>query len=276
MKPEMRLNEPPETYHATRAISKSGMDKLRQAPAKFKAWMDGVAEEETEALLFGSVFHCLALEPGEFGKRYAVKQFNGSTKAGKEEATTAKAAGLELVPTKIHNAASAMAESVLIHPLIGKLMTAKDKRTEVSIYWSETVDGLEIPCKARLDMLATVPGFGLVAVDLKSTDDASPEGLASSVLKWGYHRQAVWYRRALRAVGMDSSVFVLVAVEKTAPHLVTAANVSEAAQQVGLEEIKDTLSTYASCTKSGLWPGYVSEIIDLDLPEWAYKRRFAA
>ena len=37
MKPEMRLNEPPETYHATRAISKSGMDKLRQAPAKFKA-----------------------------------------------------------------------------------------------------------------------------------------------------------------------------------------------------------------------------------------------
>ena len=178
MKPEIRLNEPPEAYHATRAISKSGMDKLRQAPAKFKAWMDGVTEEETEAFLFGSVFHCLALEPGEFGKRYAVKQFNGSTKAGKEEAATAKAAGLELVPAKIHNAASAMAESVLIHPLIGKLMTAKDKRTEVSIYWSETVDGLEIPCKARLDMLATVPGFGLVAVDLKSTDDASPEGSA--------------------------------------------------------------------------------------------------
>lgn len=276
MKPEIRLNELPEAYHATRAISKSGMDKLRQAPAKFKAWMDGVTEEETEAFLFGSVFHCLALEPGEFGKRYAVKQFNGSTKAGKEEAATAKAAGLELVPAKIHNAASAMAESVLIHPLIGKLMTANDKRTEVSIYWSETVYGLEIPCKARLDMLATVPGFGLVAVDLKSTDDASPEGLARSVLKWGYHRQAVWYRRALRAVGMESSVFVLVAVEKTAPHLVTAANVSEAAQQVGLEEIKDALSTYATCAKSGLWPGYVSEIIDLDLPEWAYKRRFAA
>ena len=276
MKPEIHFNEPPEIYHATRAISKSGMDKLRQAPAKFKAWMDGAAEEETGALLFGSVFHCLALEPGEFCKRYAVKRFNGSTKAGKEEAATAKAAGLELVPTQIHNAALARVESVLIHPLIGKLMTAQDKRTEVSIYWSETVDGLEIPCKARLDMLATVPGFGLVAVDLKSTDDASPEGLARSILKWGYHRQAVWYRRALRAVGMDSSVFVLVAVEKTAPHLVTAANVSEAAQQVGLEEIKDALSTYATCAKSGIWPGYASEIIDLDLPEWAYKRRFAA
>ena len=67
MKSEIRYNEPPEIYHATRAISKSGMDKLRQAPAKFKAWRDGAAEEETEALLFGSVFHCLALEPGEFG-----------------------------------------------------------------------------------------------------------------------------------------------------------------------------------------------------------------
>ncbi len=276
MKSEIRYNEPPEIYHATRAISKSGMDKLRQAPAKFKAWMDGAAEEETEALLFGSVFHCLALEPGEFGKRYAVKRFNGSTKAGKEEAATAKAAGLELVPARIYEPALAMAESVWNHPLIGQIMTAVDKRTETSIYWSETVDGTEIPCKARLDMLATVPGFGLVAVDLKSTDDASPEGLSRSVLKWGYHRQAVWYRRALRAVGMDSSVFVLVAVEKAAPHLVTAANVSEAAQQVGLEEIKDALGTYATCAESGLWPGYASEIIDLDLPEWAYKRRFAA
>lgn len=276
MKSEIRYNEPPEIYHATHAISKSGMDKLRQAPAKFKAWMDGAAEEETEALLFGSVFHCLALEPGEFGKRYAVKQFNGSTKAGKEEAATAKAAGLELVSARIYGAALAMAESVWNHPLIGQIMTAVDKRTETSIYWSETVDGTEIPCKARLDMLATVPGFGLVAVDLKSTDDASPEGLSRSVLKWGYHRQAVWYRRALRAVGMDSSVFVLVAVEKAAPHLVTAANVSEAAQQVGLEEIKNALGTYATCAESGLWPGYASEIIDLDLPEWAYKRRFAA
>ena len=63
---------------------------------------------------------------------------------------------------------------------------------------------------------------------------------------------------------------------KGRPHLVTAANVSEAAQQVGLEEIKDALGTYATCAESGLWPGYASEIIDLDLPEWAYKRRFAA
>lgn len=276
MKTEIRHNETPESYHAARAVSKSGMDKLRQAPAKFKAWLEGDAEEETEALQFGSVFHCLALEPGEFGKRYAVKRFSGSTKAGKEEAATAKAAGLELVPARIYEAALAMAESVWNHPLIGQIMASEDRRTETSIYWSETVDGIEIPCKARLDMLATVPGFGLVAVDLKSTDDASPAGLARSILKWGYHRQAVWYRRALRAVGMDSSVFVLVAVEKAAPHLVTAANVSEAAQQVGLEEIKEALGTYASCTTSGLWPGYVSEIIDLDLPEWAYKRSFAA
>lgn len=276
MKAEIRYNEAPEIYHAARAVSKSGMDKLRQAPAKFKSWLEGDAEEETEALLFGSVFHCLALEPREFGKRYAVKRFNGSTKAGKEEAATAKAAGLELVPEKIYEAALAMAESVWDHPLIGQIMTSEDRRSETSIYWCETVDGIEIPCKARLDMLATVPGFGLVAVDLKSTDDASPAGLARSILKWGYHRQAVWYRRALRAVGMDSSVFVLVAVEKAAPHLVTAANVSEAAQQVGLEEIREALVSYASCTKSGLWPGYVSEIIDLDLPEWAYKRSCAA
>lgn len=275
MEAVIKYNEPPEIYHSTQAISKSGMDKLRQAPAKFKSWLEGNVEEKTDALLFGSVFHCLVLEPNEFNKRYTVKQFNGATKAGKEEATSAKALGLELVPPRVYENAYAMAGSVRNHPLIGQIMSAHDKQTEISIYWSENMDNLEIPCKARLDMLATVPGFGLVAVDLKSTDDASPEALERSLYKWGYHRQAAWYRRALRAVGMESSVFVLVAVEKTAPYLITAANISEAAQQVGLEEIKEALNTYTSCIKSGLWSGYVSEIIDIDLPEWVYKRSFA-
>ena len=83
-----------------------------------------------------------------------------------------------------------------------------------------------------IDAVATLPMFGLCAIDLKSTQDSSPGAIEKSIYQWGYHRQAVWYRRALRAVGMNAQAFALMFVEKTPPYVVTAANVAEAAQAV--------------------------------------------
>lgn len=263
----------PETYHAHKAVSNSGISKLLRCPALFRAWQDGEAEEESsDALLFGGVFHCLALEPDEFAKRYAVKRENGATKAGKEEKAAADASGLQLVKLEMYDAAKGMADAVARQKLTQKMRAAPDAMTEVSVYWQEERGGITIPCKARIDFLATVPGFGIVACDLKSTTDAAPDELVRSVYKWGYHRQAAWYRRALAAVGMPTSVFVLLAVEKAAPHIVTPANIASAAQVFGDAECERALSNYAECTKTGLWPCYTSEILELDLPEWAYKK----
>ena len=172
----------------------------------------------------------------------------------------------------MYDAAKGMADAVSRQKIVQVMRQAPDVMREVSIYWDEEREGLSIPCKARIDFMATVPGFGLVACDLKSTTDAAPEELARSIHKWGYHRQAAWYRRALAAAGIPSSVFVLLAVEKSAPYIVTPANVAPAAQAFGEAECERALSTYAECVKSGLWPCYTSEIIELDLPSYAYKQ----
>ena len=263
----------PEKYHAHKAVSNSGISKLLRCPALFRAWEDGeAADESSDALLFGSVFHCLALEPDEFAIRYAIKRENGNTKAGKDEKAAAEAAGLQQVRLEMYDAAKGMADAVNRQKLVQVMRQAPDAMREVSVYWQEDRGGIRISCKARIDFLATVPGFGLVACDLKSTTDADPGELARSVHKWGYHRQAAWYRRALAAVGMPTSVFVLLAVEKSAPYIVTPANIASAAQAFGETECERALSTYAECVKSGIWPCYTSEILELDIPEWVYKK----
>lgn len=263
----------PEQYHAVKAVSNSGITKILRCPALFRAWQNGEAEEpKSDALLFGNVFHCLALEPETFASRYAVKRENGATKAGKEEKSAAQAAGVQLVALEMFDAAKGMAEAVRRQKLVQRMNEAPDVMREVSVYWTESVSGVEIPCKARIDFLATVLGFGMVTCDLKSITDASPEELSRSMFKWGYHRQAAWYRRALAAVGIPSEVFVLLAVEKAAPYIVTPANVAPAARLYGEGECERALSIYADCVKSGEWPCYTKEILELDLPEWVYRK----
>ena len=263
----------PEQYHAVKAVSNSGITKILRCPALFRAWQNGEAEDlKSDALLFGSVFHCLALEPEAFGSRYAIKRENGATKAGKEERAAAQASGVQLVALEMFDAAKGMAEAVRRQKLAQIMASSPDVMREVSIYWTENYAGQDIPCKARIDFLATVTGFGMVACDLKSTTDASPEELSRSMFKWGYHRQAAWYRRALAAAGIPSEVFVLLAVEKAAPYIVTPANVAHAARIYGEAECERALSVYADCVKSGEWPCYTKEIIELDLPEWVYRK----
>ncbi len=272
------VRETAETYFRTPALSKSGMDLLRRAPAHYRAWMDGLAREKlTDAFLAGSAFHCLGLEPQEFDRRYFVRTCDGTTKQGRKESADAKDKGLTLLPQKMGEQCRNMAASARRHPLLRAALAAPDAQAECSVYWSEIWEGVEIPCKARIDLTATVPGFGRVLIDLKSTEDASLDGFPHSLWKYGYHRQGAWYRHGAAKAGIASDVFVLLAVEKEAPYLVTAANIAESAQALALEEIRGALTLYAACETSGVWPGYTTDLVtEIDLPAWAYKGGNAA
>ena len=265
------VKDSPEEYYGLRALSNSGMTELMRCPARFKTWMDraGQGEADTQALIFGRLLHCMVLEPEALESRYRAKLYNGNSKEGRAEIAEAKADGVELVPGKMWYDAHNMAFSLREHPV---LKNAHDKETEVSVYWTE-LDGV-VPCKARVDMLATIPAFGPVAIDLKTTCDASIGELERSIVKYGYNRQAAWYLRGLRAAGRDVRAFIFLAVEKESPHVVTAFTVSEGAQELALADIRECVETFADCMASGIWPGYTtSPIVELDAPAWAYKRR---
>ncbi len=264
------VRDAPEAYYARWALSNSGMGELLRCPARLKALLDraGERDADTPAMLTGRLLHCMVLEPEALAARWRRKNFSGTTKEGRAESAAARADGVTLVPAPTWDDCEAMRAALMTHPAIGN---ARHRETEVSVYWEER-DGL-VPCKARVDMLAEIPGFGPVAIDLKTTCDASPRELERGLLRFGYARQAAWYLRGLRAAGRDVRAFVFVAVEKTAPHVVTAYTVSADARERALRDIERCVETFAQCTARGQWPGYTeSPIVELDLPAWAYRQ----
>lgn len=271
------VHDPASEYHSVKAISNSGMNKLIKSPAHFKDWWDSMGQNVhgvgTDALLAGSLFHALVLEPETVGTEYGLQEFSGATKEGKAQIAAFKEQGITPVKKDMWTQCEAMAESVRRTPILIRAMSADDWRVETSIYWEEEGG---IKCKARLDGIATIPGVGLCIFDLKSTADAHPDSISKSMAVFGYHRQAAWYRHALSKVGLDAKAFVLLFTEKASPYVVTPATVCEAAQGDALLEIKNALDTYRKCEETNTWPGYVSEIIDLDLPAWARRKKESA
>ena len=76
-----------DEYHADHTrISASGLKLMRKSPKHFKASQDDATdEEESNALVFGSLFHCVTLEPEKIASEYAVmpKGIDKRTKEGK-------------------------------------------------------------------------------------------------------------------------------------------------------------------------------------------------
>ncbi|HEU6436614.1 MAG TPA: PD-(D/E)XK nuclease-like domain-containing protein [Nitratidesulfovibrio sp.] len=269
--PGIYLGVPDSEYYAVAAISKSRIDMLRRSPAHL--WASFTApREETDAMRAGKLLHCLVLEPDLYERRYIVVDANRSTKAGKAAVAEAGASGLIPLKPSEYDEARAMTDAIRKHPVASALLSAPGE-SELTAYWEEEIDGLCIPCKMRLDRLVhDLPGFGPVLLDVKTARDASPRAMAKHIAEYGYHRQAPWYRRGLRmAGGLDSRQFTLVCVESSPPYLVGVYNISEAAQGQGLRELTEALHLLAACIQSGEWPGYPVEVVELDLPVWAYR-----
>ena len=258
-------------YHAVKALSNSGISKILQTPAHFQAWQDGEANKQTDAMLFGAMFHSLTLEPETFDDAYGVYDLPGNTKDGKAQVKDIRSAGQTPVKAADFAAAQAMSTAARDNPFMGRLLEYAVHR-EVSVYWEEEFNGVVFACKARLDIISDVPGYGHLVCDLKSATDASPQEMPKAIYNYGYHRQAPWYLRAAREIGIDARAFALLAVEKEPPYLTLAGIISEAAVGHGLAEIRHAVGVYTDCLTSNTWPGYPVEIQELDLPEWAYKK----
>lgn len=265
------LDISPAEYHARKAVSNTGIGKLLERLAKFKAWFDGQTDEQTEAMLIGSVFHCLGLEPDEFGSRYHVMENSGNSAAARKERTDALGEGLQVLTRSQHEAAAVLIPGLRGHKTIALFLDHPTARKEASIFWEEEIDGITVPCKARLDLFVT-PGQHSLILDLKSVNSAALTNPSKMLLDRGYHRQGWWYMRALFQAGLNPSGFYLGAVEKSPPYEAALIEVEAAAIEQGGRECLKALTDYAACTRAGHWPGYSDEVIKADLPDWFYRK----
>lgn len=220
---------------------------------------------DAEALLMGSVTHCLVFEPDKFAERYvALGDVDLRTKAGKAEmeAALASANGRRVVRGQVIEPARQMAASVWGEPVCAGHLERVTK-AEMAVLFD--IDGQV--CKAKLDGVILEDGWAAV-VDLKTTRNASMQGFASSVASYSYHMQAALYLKAAKSLGWDIDNFVFLAVEKEAPHVATAYVLDPLAVAIGEEEIRAALKIYRRCMEEGAWPGYDDCVPTLSLPGW--------
>lgn len=257
-----------DEYHERRlgVVSKSGLDHLLRSPAHYKAWVEGQDEEPSDALMFGSAFHCALLEPERYAKVYAVEPEFGDCRFKENRATRdtwrAQHAGATLIDESTAETIAAMVDAVHSHPLAGKMF--RDGKSELTVKWTDEETGL--PCKCRADYY--VERLGMV-LDAKSTDDARPDAFKRSIVKYGYHRQDAIYRAGFAAAGAPIQHFLFIAVEKRPPHAVAIYSLDQEAIAKGHVAIRNGIETMARCVASGQWPGYSNSIVTLDLPPWA-------
>lgn len=246
-------------YHAHEAVSKSDLDLIHRSPAHYKA----ARHEDTPALRFGTAFHCAVLENDRFNETYTVIEGDRRTKAVKDSIKDAEAAGKIILTADDFNALMGMAQAVFKNPICAALLRGSLK--EHSVF--AELDGVRVKC--RPDGWSTEKG---VLFDLKSTEDASPEGFARTVAKYRYHVQDAFYRHVVASAtncDADDLSFIFIAVEKKPPFAVALYQLDELAALQGWVDAREDLRRYKAAKESGKWCGYSPRIETLSLPRWA-------
>jgi exodeoxyribonuclease VIII len=270
-----------EDYHRGVGISKSGLDLINRSPLHYKT-IKAHPKPSTPAMLIGSAFHCLVLEPDKFPTEYITVPKDAPRKPTAAQQNAAKPSAKAIESIKwwsdfdketegkivISNKAGDnefwspgdwdrihfMAESVKKDPVASILLDPGQGRAENSVFWIDPEH--RKLCKCRPDFINDAHN---VCVDLKTTIDASFTGFGKSAASYRYHVQDAFYRDGLSAVGQPVQSFIFVAVEKEPPYAVACYVLNEEAKRVGRIQYRDNLYTYKQCYERDEWPTYPGE-----------------
>jgi hypothetical protein len=140
----------------------------------------------------------------------------------------------------------------LINQITEKIMKDSDAKLMLNnglkehiIAWENEEFGVK--CRGMLDVYNKESD---IIVDLKTTQDSSYYGFASSVRKFKYYKQAAFYMDAVRA-----HEFYIVAIEKNPPFSINIIQIGNDLLDHGRELYSKDLEIYKYCTDNDYWPG---------------------
>lgn len=263
-------------------VATSGvLSRLRtQTLAHHKAWAESPDDNETPAKVFGKAYHCRVLEPERFAATYITgpidppnrpsrrqreaKKQGPSTIAAIEfwDAWDSENAGRLVLPAEDFERIEAMYAALLKHDVAAGIM--REGQSEVTLRWVD--EGTGVRCKARADWWKP----GQFFMDLKTTDDASPDAFKRSIENYGYHIQHAHYCEGARACGEPVRNYLILAQEKEAPYLPAVYHIDAAAEVRGYELRARGLERLSRAIAANKWPGYTG-INEISLPAWALK-----
>lgn len=257
-------------YRQHPAISRSDLFKIKESPEKFRHHMDN-PEPPTPALVFGQLFHTMALQPELLSEMFVVApDVDRRTKAGKEACAEFKqnAKDKTVVTVDMVELAAEMCKALYANESARKLL---DGEKEKSFFWVDDLTGEE--CKCRTDVITEIGNLNII-VDLKSAESAATENFTKDAVKYGYDFQSAHYKTGVEKNTGKEYIFVFIVVEKKPPYAVNILQADDLFVRRGYDIFRELIGIYHDCKQTGNWYGYLgkfNQINSLALPAWLAK-----
>lgn len=258
-------------------LSYSSLCAFMDTPEKFVDYKMG-QKEETDAMLYGAMLHCLVLEPEDFNNRYFVLEdeeicnsIGGAkpraTKQYKEwrETEFGRASGKVIVEPNDFMAAKIAAGAVLNNRASRKVLNLCPGR-EIGVEW----EYLNFKFKGFKD------GEGNTAMfDLKSMPDATPKKVQREIVDRGLHIQAAMYTYGNTHNGGDYKDYYIIAVDKKKG--VSVHKLPQKLIEIGMDEYDNIMKKFNECILSDsfeqshdFWSPRYDGIFDMEVPKWLF------
>lgn len=241
-------------------LSFSALRAFAKSPNHFLAYEDAKERrgDPTPAMLFGSLVHCMVLEPLEVQHRYAeAPKCDRRTKAGKaqfaEFAAEVERQGVDVITAADWQRAKDCAAAVITNPNYTRLFSQAAAEVEINT----NLSGFKF--RAFVDL---VLAEGAACADLKTTRDASPRAFERTVATELYHVQG-----ALYCALTGAETFYIVAVESAAPYNVMVYEMDDYALQMGKDKLAELVNDFDAW--DGAPASYAPGVEILHLPAWA-------
>ncbi|MGL4444384.1 MAG: PD-(D/E)XK nuclease-like domain-containing protein [Alsobacter sp.] len=214
--------------------------------------------EETLSMRLGSAAHALVFGTPQVvvfrGGMHNGKSYKGNRTGAMWEAFQAQHATDVIVSESELAAAEAMVRAITTDMVADSLLFAAGTMHERRIEW--TYQGRQ--CAGTMD------AFGPAALcDLKAVKDADPRWFPFQARRMAWHGQVAWYRDGAEAAGLGARPTFLVAVENSAPYVVTVFQLDDATYLAGQRLYRAWFDRLLECEAANYWPGYADGVVPL-------------
>jgi len=253
-------------------ISNSQLSQFKRSPAH---WLHYVTEprKQTEAMILGSVCHCLALRPQDFDKEYflmdtrqrPVKDKDFRTKANAEwkDEQIAIAGKLPVIDQEAYETAKSCVEALQNDPVASKYLAGEK---EATIEW----DSVGLHFKGIRDISAHE-----YIVDLKFVNNAEPYAFQGYMKREGLYRQGGMYldgEMGGNFTGDPHKRVFFIAVETVPPYGVSVHELDYEVIIDGVNEYRRLGEQLKDCIANGFFPSYsfrsINETFDFMRPNF--------
>ena len=261
-----------EEYHTgvgDEALGSSSLKTLaNKTPNHFK---NRPIQESKPYFDKGTASHIAILEPEKF-KNLVIRGGKDRRQKEYKEAVANKTAEQVVLLDEDYEDVLRIKDAVSNSSQVNKLLYHQDAKSEVSAFCIDEGTGIKLKCRPdKVRPSRKDPSMDVI-IDLKTTVDASKEGFQRACGKFGYHIQESFYRRCWeQATGRKVSRFFFLAIEKEPPYAFSIFELGEKSVSEGNAVVDLALNTYNECQISGYFPGYSTQVQQIDIPSYFIK-----